>query len=588
MLKEKLKGYSLLELILVLAIATSVAFMKFQDLKKEQESIQAKIVGEQIKQIGDAVNGYINIRYNALSTLTNFSGSDPGPRTCSTSNNTCTITYQTLVNEGLLPSSFNGINANKSAYSIILKREGNSPNYIINGIVTTNNAWIEGNKVRYDLLGKAMQTAGMDSGISKTTSILSGYSGSWSENSTDYNNINKVGVLGYRVGYDSAMYSVYLRRDGTLPMTGDLDMGTKNIKNANNITASGTGNFGGNIATNGLSSSDLPSGWQGLRTNDIVAGGTIGVKKNGTAATDGDMAVYFNQYGNLYASNSINSLGTISATTTITAGGEVIAHNGYGDQISIGGDKVANDFDIKISGKDYLGFLSADRVPITVGVNGQLLVRPPSSDSSNSNRIVINSSDGSITTTGRIATNGLNPNEIPPGFGAGGLRTIDVVATGSFYSIQTGTSISEGKYAFYARQDGNVSASGNITAAGIMKADNFQPTSTATVGGSCNYSGAISRDSSGFTLSCQSGKWQKQFNPTVTMRDDGVWAANSDHQACNSDEVIVGGGGQCEDPSHHFIHFSGPSGNGWSIDCFYTDPKYQDLGSRVYALCMKK
>jgi hypothetical protein len=27
------------------------------------------------------------------------------------------------------------------------------------------------------------------------------------------------------------MYSVYLRRDGTLPMTGDLNMGGKNINN---------------------------------------------------------------------------------------------------------------------------------------------------------------------------------------------------------------------------------------------------------------------------------------------------------------------------------------------------------------------
>jgi hypothetical protein len=30
--------------------------------------------------------------------------------------------------------------------------------------------------------------------------------------------------MAYRVGYDSAMYSVYLRRDGH-PMTGDLNMG---------------------------------------------------------------------------------------------------------------------------------------------------------------------------------------------------------------------------------------------------------------------------------------------------------------------------------------------------------------------------
>ncbi|WP_333620307.1 hypothetical protein [Pantoea septica] len=135
-----------------------------------------------------------------------------------------------MVNDGLLPSSFNGINANKSSYTIILKREGNSPNYIINGLVTINNACTEGSQIRYDLLGKAMQAAGIDSGMLKTASDVSGYSGSWSEQSSDFSNINKTGILGYRVGYDSSMHSVYLRRDGTLPMTGDLNMGSQNIK----------------------------------------------------------------------------------------------------------------------------------------------------------------------------------------------------------------------------------------------------------------------------------------------------------------------------------------------------------------------
>ncbi len=155
------KGFSLLELTLVLGVGTIVAFMKFQDMKNEQESILASAVGQQMKQIGEAVNGYINIRYDKLSTLSNAAGTgtDPGPRTCSGS--VCEITYQTLINEGLLPSTYTGTNANKSSYKIILKRDGTSPNYVINGLITTSTAWIEGGKTRYDLLGNAMQIAGM-------------------------------------------------------------------------------------------------------------------------------------------------------------------------------------------------------------------------------------------------------------------------------------------------------------------------------------------------------------------------------------------------------------------------------------------
>lgn len=89
------KGFSLLELVLVLGVGASMGFMKFQDMKSEQENILASAVGQQMKQIGEAVNRYINIHYDKLSTLlssTNQS-SDPGPRTCSGS--VCEITYIT-------------------------------------------------------------------------------------------------------------------------------------------------------------------------------------------------------------------------------------------------------------------------------------------------------------------------------------------------------------------------------------------------------------------------------------------------------------------------------------------------------------
>jgi hypothetical protein len=46
----------------VLGVGSMMAFMRFQDMKNEQETVMAKAVGQQMKQIGEAVNGYINIR----------------------------------------------------------------------------------------------------------------------------------------------------------------------------------------------------------------------------------------------------------------------------------------------------------------------------------------------------------------------------------------------------------------------------------------------------------------------------------------------------------------------------------------------
>lgn len=299
------KGFSLLELTLVLGVGTMVAFMKFQDMKNEQESIMASAVGQQMKQIGEAVNGYINTRYDKLSTLSNAAGTgtDPGPRTCSGS--VCEITYQTLINEGLLPSTYTGTNANKSSYKIILKRDGTSPNYVINGLITTSTAWIEGGKTRYDLLGKAMQTAGIDSGMTRTTSNAFGYGGQWSETSANFNNITSAGQLAFRVGFNSALYSIYLRRDGTLPMTGNLNMGGQSVYNAQDITANGT-------TTTGI-----------LKTN---AAATVGTTLNVAGVTT--LGSDLNVSGNGQINGNLNSNNTVSGTT-VTSRGETYTQNWF-------------------------------------------------------------------------------------------------------------------------------------------------------------------------------------------------------------------------------------------------------------------
>ncbi|HBK4842580.1 MULTISPECIES: shufflon system plasmid conjugative transfer pilus tip adhesin PilV [Enterobacteriaceae] len=457
------KGFSLLELTLVLGVGTMVAFMKFQDMKNEQESIMASAVGQQMKQIGEAVNGYINIRYDKLSTLSNAAGTgtDPGPRTCSGS--VCKITYQTLINEGLLPSTYTGTNANKSSYKIILKRDGTSPNYVINGLITTSTAWIEGGKTRYDLLGKAMQTAGIDSGMTQSSSSVSGYSGAWSNNATDFNNITQAGLLGYRVGYDSAMYSVYLRRDGTLPMTGDLDMGGKNINNAQNITASGA-----------TTSGTLKS------MGDTNVGGNLTVTGNSTMT------------GSLQVNNNIN------ATGNVNAGNWVWAKNGYGDSIGFGGDAFPGGL-----GPDYELLLGANR-PLTIH-----------SPNSNRGQDVILDIDGNTRIQTKLATNSLNPNDIPSGW-EGGLRTQDVYGSGTI-----GAGIG-GNVNAYINSAGNIYASGNITGSTLDSTgratvgEYLQVNGLATSGQPCLNNGLQGRDAEGSALSCVNGLWVKfKFNEKI-------------------------------------------------------------------------
>ncbi len=361
----KVKGFSLLELILVLGVGTAMTFIKFQDMKNAQENIVSAIAGKQIKQIGEAVNGYINIRYDKLSTMVNAAGNgtDPGPRTCTGS--VCEITYQTLINDGLLPSSFSGVNSFKSPYKILLRRDGTSPNYIINGLITTSSPWIIGNNTRFDLLGLAMQSAGIDSGMSKNDTIVSGLGGQWNESSSNFKNITGKGLLAYRVGFNSSMYAVYLRRDGSLPMSGDLNMGGNNINNVKDINSSGRistgalktvgeGNIGGNLLVSGSSEMlGVVAMKNGLSVDGIsILKGELISKNNITAS------------GNITSSSDIYSNGRLTTNEYLQINGKAIAESSCSSNGLVGVSSVGKIFSCSngkwksADGSGSLGFFS--------------------------------------------------------------------------------------------------------------------------------------------------------------------------------------------------------------------------------------
>ena len=499
-----------------------VAFMKFQDMKASQEDFTAKTAGEQIRQIGEAVNGYINLRYDKLSTLTPSSSqsNDPGPRTCNTSE--CEITYQTLINEGLLPVSYSGINIYKSPYKILLKRGGTAPNYVINGLVVATTAWIEGGKTRYDLLGKAMQTAGIDSGMTQSTTVISGMQGQWQESSSNFSNITGSGLLGFRTGFNSTLYSIYLRRDGTLPMTGDLNMGGNNINNAKNITASGTGSFGGNI-------------------------------------TSGE---------------------------NINAAKEVIAHNGYGDTITLGGDAAGNDYEIRL------------------GTAKPLTLYSPSAG----NYTTVLQVNRNAKIDQRLGLMGYDPNELPSGWG-GGLRTLDVYAAGtvgagsggavnaymnSSGNIFASNDINAGHQvnAQYVWASGNlnsnyVHSNGNIDANGRINAGEFvYINGQANIGWGCSPNGVVGRTPEGKVISCVNGVWSGSTgSPVIRTAYASAYRFPGAVASCAGSEKVVGGGGQCNTAEGYvWLTVSRPNGdNSWYAGCDTT--KNITATITVYAIC---
>jgi prepilin-type N-terminal cleavage/methylation domain-containing protein len=239
---KKQRGFSLIELLLVLGIMFALAVIYVRSQTQERNLTMAKNVGKQGTLIGAAMNVYIVNRYATISALTSAPGTaaDPGPRTCNAGTGTCTITLATLVADGLLPTGFTALPP-FTDYNLTLRRTGVSPNFNIDGLAISANGWTDGAAVKYDMVGEAIRAAGPDAGMTfQSTTVLSGYQGAWTEAAANYPTINALGQFGVRSGSGASMFSQFLRRDGTLPMTGGLNMGGNDITNANNIST-GTG-----------------------------------------------------------------------------------------------------------------------------------------------------------------------------------------------------------------------------------------------------------------------------------------------------------------------------------------------------------
>ena len=516
-IKSQKKGFTLVEITLVLTITVIIGFLAFSKMLKQQERNKAEYAGDQIKQIGNSANAYISNHYDTLSTLSNATGSssDIGPRTCSSSTNTCTITISTLVNEGLLPSTYSGTNVYGQNYNILLKRAGTAPYYKISGLLTTSTSLNVGGNIRYDLLGQAMQKAGIDSGMSLNSSNkISGFNGSWSASTSDYSTIDRLGLLGYQLGYGTYNYSVFLRRDGTLPMTGSLDMGSNSINNAVDYTGSGNINTGGTITAG--SEITAKNGYG----DSVVLGGD-------SSGTDYELRLGSAKPLTVYSPNSTQYT-TVLSVNRNTVIGERLSTNGMNpNDLPTGWTGGVRTYDIYAGGT------------IAAGNNGNI-----GSYMNTGGKIYASTQ---IITDGKIATNGLDPDNIPNG-AAGGIRTWDVFSGGAVGILPSGLTNVKGvsmnvtDFAFYANNTGvlyskngitsgnTIVASGNITgnaitANGRLTATEYLKLSkTVTLDTSCPDNGLIARDTSGAIVACNSGTWQYP----ATFKTFSVGAASVD------------------------------------------------------------
>ena len=283
----------------------------------------------------------------------------------------CTITLQTLINDGLLNVGFSPLPPFTN-YNITLAVTGTAPNYNINALAITSTGFAKPGQVaiQYDLAGEALRMIGPDGGETfQSSTTMSGYLGAWSTTNATYSTITTPGQIGVLAGSGTSLFSQFLRRDGTLPMTGALNMGQNAITNATDVAttsngcsrteltssgqiisrnsncipqfitdpvASTTTLYGpagnstvtmdatnGRIGTNGFSPADLPGGWGGgIRTFDLYGSGTLAYgpsssttttfnKRNSTVTYNGLAGFTGNGGGQMWAAGDLNVGGDI-------------------------------------------------------------------------------------------------------------------------------------------------------------------------------------------------------------------------------------------------------------------------------------
>lgn len=324
------KGFTLVELLIVSSIVIASGVLATQSLLKGQEIKDAQNVGKQALAIGTAINPYIANHYATIGSMTNSTGSatDPGPRTCTAATNSCVITIQTLINEGLLPNGF-AVLAPYTGYNITLRRTGTAPAWNIDALAVTTNGWLNLGtaNVKYDMVGVALKEIGPDGGMTfQSNTTVSGLHGAWTETNATYPSITAAGQLAVRAGNGASMFSQFLRRDGTLPMFGNLDMGGQDINNADDIR-------GNNISTanSGCKRTELNSVGQ-IYSRDAPCASRFTTDPNGIGQTTVRDAA-----GNAVALQNAGPTGTTTAGNTEMADRRVGFFNQQGSTWNEGG-----------------------------------------------------------------------------------------------------------------------------------------------------------------------------------------------------------------------------------------------------------
>lgn len=323
-------GFTLIELMVVLAIMALIAIYQANKARRDAEDLQSTAAADSIKMVGQALASYISNNTAALSGAASTAvtvATLQGAAACGTA--------------PCLTSAF-AVPAWVGGYTSRVRRLGASAPYQFEALVCTNSGWVISGVTRGDLVGAAVQKIG-GAGAMTYDAVNGAYpNGSGTPlGIANYPASNATAKLCYYISQSTtALDLLYLRTDGTNQMNAALNMGGQAISNATTVTATGTitgGNLntggavnatgtitGGNLTTGGavtatgnVTSAALVRG-ANVTATSALSGATLSTTGNatigGNATVTGDLNV-----------NDVTATGAMTATGNITSSGTVQA-----------------------------------------------------------------------------------------------------------------------------------------------------------------------------------------------------------------------------------------------------------------------
>lgn len=576
----KSKGFTLLELLLVIGITTSMAVVTFQDKMLETEQAQARRLGMEIFQYNSAVQNFLAHR-SGLPNPASLQGTYTGVNWLKSSACGGTADKEWLSCKFLAHS--NGKTSfGRLGFTTEIKYD---PTAGLTGRTVMTKLTLGSDKQeRADLAGLAALVASGAYAVSEdgkavtaqdsTVAYCPDTAGTSPINTVCQGDKGAIVMLSrnlsaadrwLRVDHGNVMQNVLEFRTGdpTPASQADIqaiDSVSRQIRNVARIYNLGNGNSNGesdNLYL-GKKHGDAAKAMVTLPSNAVVV--------------DADQEVL----GKLVVAASIDAKGDISTKGNLRSDGDA----SIGKNLAVAGTTKS------------VGDLTTDS-NLGVGKNAVIGGKTTSIGDINGQDNLTVAKDGTfggkviaqnINAKGELSSNTLN-------IAGGGRFGGDIYAPRIIDSNDSGYYLDPNQSSRINSIDANsISSRGNISSDSSVSGRYFVSTITTSNGMSCAgiENGAIAKNPIGEILTCQSGSWRKpQRIEQPTIRDDGAFGPDDDFQTCNSDEIVVGGGGECMDPGRHFIHHSRPSGNGWYVNC-YGVPGASDLPAKAFAICLKK